>query len=503
MRPILFLLLFAPCAAIAQSSCLDSTFGVNGTVIKQMGALSGGYFYSLAIQADHKIIAAGVADSILVIRYNPNGSVDSSFGADGAYNGPAHSIANAIALQPDGKITGCGTITVSGVGGLAFRLKTNGSPDSTFGNNGMVNTSFASPYNIECNALALQPDGKIILAGSANATSMGFARLLPNGRFDSPFGINGMVVTELWSTWAWGRARSVAVLPDGRIVAAGGTASGEILVVRMNANGSPDTTFNHTGVVITSAGFYFTYCHSMLLMADGKVVVSGAGVFGPAGYDFMLIRYLTNGNLDRSYGDTGIAHIDINGQYDEVYATCKAPGGKILAAGYTTTNNRENFALACIDSNGKADSSFGNYGRIVTPIQDSNDRAYAIALQADGKVVTAGASFHYYGWGYEHDPTLARYFSGLPSGVERMAKTSTTPLLYPNPARKVLYIDGKTGAHIVSISATDMTGRSVPINADIANGKVLTGNLQPGMYVFSICFDDRPPVTEKIVMSNR
>jgi uncharacterized delta-60 repeat protein len=479
---------FTPIAN-AQRSFLDSAFGSNGVLISNFS--SRGQVNSLAIQPDHKILAAGNANGCILMRLLENGNYDSSFAINGLFAGPYGS-GNTVLLQPDNKIL----LLCSGI---ILRLNANGSLDHTFGRNGIDSTLNFWP-EISGNAMALLPGGKIVIAGSANSTSMGIGRLMPDGSPDSSFGSNGAVVTSTWATWAWGDAVGVAVMPDGRIVA-GGESNFGIIAIRLLSGGAPDTSFNHTGVALTQLGNNFDYCHSVKLQPDGKLVLAGGGVFGSDGEDFYLVRYNTDGSIDRSYGDTGVAIIDFNGKDDECLAMYPLPNGKIAATGYAIIDSVENFALTFIDSNGHLDSGLGNSGKIYTSIQAGNDRALAVTMQQDGKIICAGYSDIGTFPSNFPDITLARYFPSMTEGIKPVnGAASQYPELYPNPTKNKLFISNNNNDKIEKIIAYNIAGQDMDIPTLINNNEISVEGLPTGMYFFKIYLRYQPPVIQKILI---
>jgi len=481
----------------AQPSFLDSTFGNNGVVINHFGSLtSGSGANAIAIQPDQKIvIAGGAVEHLIVIRYNGNGTMDSTFAVNGVFmNSPTYSGGKALVLQPDNKIIACG-------GGITIRLNADGSLDNAFGISG-IDSTFNFWAEFGANAVALQTDDKIIVGGTVFNTTLGIGRLLPNGSPDSSFGTYGLVNTGFWSAWAYGSVSAVGVMPDGRIVAGGSTATGLMIAVRMMPDGSPDTSFNHTGVVTTTGGENFGSGNAMLLQQDGKIIIAGATFGTHPGDDFAFLRYDIDGTPDRSFGDTGIVDIDFNGNDNEITCICQLPGGKIVAAGFSVITTNENFALASIDSNGNIDSSFGNNGRITTQIQNNDDRINSIALQWDGKIVGAGYSLiGSYPNNYP-ELTLARYIAEPTTQVKQILNLPEYPVLYPNPSTGILNINKGIAPHIITVTAADFTGKEIDLSYETHDTEIKINNIADGMYLFKVSFDDRPPIVQKIFIEN-
>ena len=215
---------------------LDSTFGAGGKLITSFIPNQLSEAHALAIQSDGKIIAAGSGSpgfgmDFALVRYNPDGSLDQTFGTSGRtttdFSG-SEDQARALAIQPDGSIIAAGYAGLSNRPSTDFalaRYKSNGALDPTFGSDGRVTTDFFDGYD-GVSALALESDGLIVAAGMAGMGSgcdFGLARYRPNGTLDSTFGSHGKVNTVIQGATAW--ASSVAIQPDGKIVAAGNAMS--------------------------------------------------------------------------------------------------------------------------------------------------------------------------------------------------------------------------------------------------------------------------------------
>ena len=285
---------------------LDGTFGNGGKVTtaisntsSQDTAAGNDEAFGAVLQLDGKLVVVGEtsisSDStkIVVVRYNGNGTLDTSFGTGGKvltqvrqYTG-----ASSVALQPDGKILVAGYTTVvnaSLVGAVVVRYTSNGTLDSTFGTNGIAKLPELSDNFAGAGAVALQADGRIVLAGGWNVPSgsthrpFGVARLNPNGTLDSTFNKSGTasVYTDL-DGLSKDNAGGVAVQPDGRIVVAGGstgTDDGAVALARFNADGTLDTTFNRTGRVRTVLSTRTNASANCVTVQSGSKILT-AGVY--------------------------------------------------------------------------------------------------------------------------------------------------------------------------------------------------------------------------------
>ena len=387
-------------SARATDGALDPTFDADGIVTTDL--TNSDVAYSVVIQPDGKIVVAGYTISgnqdFALARYNTNGSLDTTFDTDGKLTtdlGGNHDQAFSVALQPDGKIVVAGKSTISGVEDFALaRYNTNGSLDTTFDTDGKLTTDLGGT-NSEARSMALQPDGKIVVVGSTNTSGnqdFALARYNTNGSLDTTFDTDGKLTTDLTNSDV---AYSVVIQPDGKIVVAGHIISGneDFALARYNTNGSLDTTFDTDGKLTTDLGGNNDQALSMALQPDGKIVVAGYSAIS-AGGDFALARYNTNGSLDTTFDTDGKLTTDLGGNNEDVAtSTALQPDGKIVVAGYTNpTGGNYDFALARYHSNGTLDTTFDSDGKLITDLGGPDDEAQSMALQPDGKIVVAGFS---------------------------------------------------------------------------------------------------------------
>jgi uncharacterized delta-60 repeat protein len=347
---------------------LDATFDGDGARTEDIGEIAVPA-HSILPQPDGKLIA--VTPRYLA-RFNADGSLDTSFDADGRVV-PSTLTATAL-LQPDGKIL---------VSDNSFRLaryNADGSLDFDFSGS----TGGAPP-----NAIALQPDGKILLAGSVSVgsvTNFYIRRFLANGANDASF---TNTVTPLDS--GSDLATSIAVQRDGRIVAAG-TASGGVAIIRCNPDGSLDPSFSFDGKQFLSA---LGGSAPHVKLAGDKIYVSGFQ-HGSSTRDFSLVRLNADGSLDTSFDGDGVATAQDASLNDDATDLAVQADGKILVAGYgatTSASTPRDFVIVRFNSNGSVDTSYGNNGRAVLDFQsNSDDSASAVAFDTIGRAVLAGQS---------------------------------------------------------------------------------------------------------------
>ena len=286
---------------------LDSTFGTNGIVTTAIGMWNDAL--SVAIQSDQKIVAVGRSSvnsfsyyDFALVRYNTDGSLDSTFGTGGKVLtaiGSYHDEAYGIAIQSDQKIVAVGRSSDSTNTNSDFslaRYNTDGSLDSTFGTGGKVLTAIGSTGDNYAHSVAIQSDGNIVAAGfSYNGSDSDFAlvRYTTSGSLDSTFGTNGIVTTAIGTSNAL--ANGVAIQSNGKIVAAGYSSNGsnyDFALARYTTSGSLDSTFGTGGIVTTAIGTGNDIAHGVAIQSDGKIVAAGSSyISGSSSYDFSLVRY--------------------------------------------------------------------------------------------------------------------------------------------------------------------------------------------------------------------
>ncbi|GAB7110010.1 hypothetical protein JCM4814A_83250 [Streptomyces phaeofaciens JCM 4814] len=339
----------------------DTDFGGDGTVttaINNMGpSLQWSEAHAVALQADGKIVVVGSSWRefedccwFVVARYNPDGTLDNTFSGDGRvfadFDGPTEAL--DVAVDPVGRIVAAG---YSGGRMAVLRLTGNGTPDTTFGGDGTVTANPAGPVLQEGGdgrALALQPDGKIVVGGQVGSTRFDFAlmRFNADGGVDTSFDGDGIVRTDFGD---YESVEGITLQPDGKIVAVGGSG-GRFALARYLSNGAPDPTFDGNGRVITTGG---AATDVVLQPSDGRIVVAGSN--GPGG-NFAVLRYNPDGGQDTGFGIGGLATADFGGG-DTANGVALQRDGKIVAAGGGGANN--DFALARFEGGGSPPAPAG------------------------------------------------------------------------------------------------------------------------------------------------
>lgn len=380
-----------------------------------------------ALQADSKLVLAGYCpnpntgrNDYCVVRYNTDGSLDTSFNGTGKLlfsMGADDDQGNAMAIQADGKIliTGACVMANSEYDFCTARLNTDGSFDTTFGNNGRVITptgGSGTNFGNHARTIAIQSvgvnAGKIVVGGScALATDANqrlcAARYHPNGTLDSTFNGTGVFV-EAVHTDGQILTMSMALQADDKIVFARACNNfSDFCTIRYTANGALDTTFNGTGRVQTDFSSGGDLVTSVKVQSDQKILVSGGcdnseptvtDNGSRRRYDFCIVRYNSNGSLDTTYNGTGKVLSPISQAADIINASALQNDGKLLVAGYCGLSSKLQFCVARYTTSGALDTTFNTTGFNVFAVTPGiGDVARSINVQTDGRILLAGDCF--------------------------------------------------------------------------------------------------------------
>jgi uncharacterized delta-60 repeat protein len=396
---------------------------------------------------------------------------------------------NAVAVQPvDGKVVAVGSYFTGNSQNYydfaVVRDNADGTVDSTFNGGSVVQTGVAGQL-MEAQAVAIQGDGKIVVGGvfqTSGDSHYNFilARYNSNGTLDTTFGSNGLVQLTPTSGY-YNEIWSLAIEPsDGKILIGGDIDNGnptydDFAVARLNTNGALDTTFGSAGIASTSFSSGSDRGFGMAVQSDGKIVLAGTSYDGNQTSQFGVARFTTTGALDSTFGSGGQVTSDIPGDYEEAKAVAIQPDGAIVVAGYVDQAgvyppNANDVVLARYTTGGVLDSTFGNGGTVVKDF-GGNDLASAVAVEPDGTIVVAGQG------GPSAGPLVARFLpSGAFDGSVIGAGTPLTSLALQPGGRVVVggtsystgsIVDGYTGTAAVAGSDSLTVNPSVPVaNAD-------------------------------------
>jgi len=458
-KAIVFLILISISTInFAQNGVLDPSFGNAGTVLTSIGATDRGH--SIAKQADGKLLVTAfhqnTPNMLALLRYNLDGTLDASFDTDGmvtiSFNVSSQSSSTSnysIAVQADGKIlVGGDSQGNTTVDFTVFRFNTNGSLDTGFDTDGKVQINFGAFNSSSATAISIQSDGKILLSGhtsSSGNSDFAVVRLTTNGSLDTSFDADGKVVIPVGDFED--RSYAMAIQTDGKIII-GGSALGNIItdfaLIRLNTNGSLDTSFDADGKVITPFNTNGNQIKDIQIQSDGKIIVTGISygtISGSYSNNFALARYTVDGNLDTSFGVEGkvLTNITANTNNAVSNAILLQADGKIICGGnYYNALGIFELAMVRYNSDGSLDETFGTSGVTTTSLEDGafgND----ITFQIDGKIVLVGNSVN--NVTNKTSIVLARYTSGIVLSLDQQTVFKNDILVYPNPSKDLIQLD--------------------------------------------------------------
>jgi uncharacterized delta-60 repeat protein len=475
----LFLL---PIIGFAQPGSLDPSFSGDGRVVTPVGTANE-QGSAVAIQSDGKIVVAGwdgeatVNNNYLVIRYNADGTLDGSFGTGGVaivdFTGDDDR-AYAIAIQPDGKILAGGSCNVGPDPSMGLiRLNTDGSLDNTFDGDGIL--SFDAGTTTDwISSLVVQPDGKILAAGSKSTFTTGdylVVRFNSDGTLDTGFNGTGFTV---WDIGGDDFCNAIALQSDGKILLAGTTGSTtsdtDFCLARLNSDGTQDSGF---GTVVTNFSSTTEEIFALTIQSDGRIVAGGYRHNG-SNYDFAALRYLTDGSLDNSFDMDGVVYYPVGTSDDVARAIAVQVDGKILLGG--TKYDGPDFTVMRLNADGSLDNTFDTDGIASADFAGGFDDAFGMAMQADGKIVLTGES-------QNSTWDVATIRMNTAGSVEVPEYNNPGLALYPNPAKDQLLLKNSKAGTAYRIC--DVSGRLIAEGkCDEHSSKIDISALEPGCYLF-------------------
>ena len=488
---ILLFLILVPCLSGAQPGFLDPSFGSSGTAFAPFIS-NFNYATDIALQTDGKILVTGYMDGLsvfrmFIVRYDTSGIPDPAFTPVISNYSPAGEIGLTIAVQADGKILVAGqTDNFPNYMLLMARYNPDGTSDSTFGTNGYVISAVGSATT--ASELVLQPDGKILVAGTTfqSSNDMLLMRFETDGGIDSTFGLNGKAVLDINNTSQEGIA--MALQPDGKIVVAGSTASMQTafdaVCARYLPNGSPDPNFGTNGVYVSTQNTTDDdAAYGIALQPDGKIVLAGYTYTNFTYSDNLIIRLDTAGIPDNTFNGNGYVVHNGNANDHAVSDVLIQPDGKIIITGHRYNTNKD-LMLARFNSTGSIDTTFGIAGNIYTDIAQDLDHSTASILQSDGKILLSG---YYFDSGIEN-MVVARYLPNATVSLNEVTGESGIRL-WPQPANELLNIetDKSVSPEDLEISIYSITGQILMEIKLTENPEIIALNqLQSGLYLLEM-----------------
>ena len=416
---------FVPAAGGAPGD-VDRRFGTHGRVVSDASRAP----QRLVVEPDGKIVIADGFGATLegrwrLARFLPTGRPDNTFGRSPPPVPGNESIPGipgqplALARQADGSLVAAGERPT---GPAVARFLTNGDLDRAFGESGVASLPLDTAFR-RASALALHPDGGLVVAVGGPAFAL--VRLDRSGMPDGSFGDGGQVVMRIGSGLSY--ASGVVGQDDGKVVATGPLSAGAytpdpenlakgIALVRINRNGSLDSSFGRGGISVTRFRGAKVWPSAMVLQSDGKFLVAGA-IRLRRGTRFLVVRYRRNGELDRRFGDRGRAIGDFPGRANAL-AVSK---GNVVAAGWmvprgsSVRDSPRRFALVGYDRDGAPDPEFGSRGAVFTLVRRKKKvvdaTVFGLGRQPGRRIVAVGTAGSGFG-AVPPEQMLVRYHGG-------------------------------------------------------------------------------------------
>lgn len=396
---------------------LDPSFDEDGIVTTSV-APGGGEDVASAVATypGGKLVAAGACRCdqtppyfrFALVRYEEDGSLDATFGEAGIVTtsiGRSSDTAAALLVHPDGRLVVAGKAATRHLGAdfALARYHPDGTLDTTFAGDGTRMTDIG--FYDQVRALVLQPDGKLVAAGGTETRSSSkgwftLARYDEDGSLDTSFGGDGIVKTPMRGG---GGAEALVLQEDGKLVATGLRGQPQAFVlVRYHPDGSLDTSFGSGGIVSTPVGNVRSSAQALVLQPDGRLVAAGMAMDNSVNTIFALARYHPDGSLDTTFGGDGMVttSIGVNASARDLVLQTD---GRLVAAGPSREHQRtDDFTLVRYESDGSLDTTFGGDGIVRTSIGSGTDIAHALALDENGRLVSAG---------YADDPSIPYDFA--------------------------------------------------------------------------------------------
>ncbi len=524
---------------VAQNTHLDTSFGVNGKIVTDLGQANSQQIEAVAIQPDGKIVVSNyrrhqdisswsiVIGEIQLKRYNSNGTLDNTFGIDGEVNiafGQVSGTLNdqmALVIQPDGKIK-CSGFSYSNHINVVVRVNPDGTPDNDFGINGVVTNNA-----LEKSIVAFFPSSdKYVIASTeydglaydlSTRGDFGVKVYNANGTPDTSFGTNGHAKLSIGFTTntayplipnfnSADYVTCVRVQPDGKILVGGNTDANvtysspgggswnadNFVLVRFNSDGTLDTTFGFNGIAMTDFNSNDVPT-SVMLTNENKILMVGSNP-----NTCLLAKYNSDGTPDATFGTSGKVWGPVGGE--TLKTIIELADGKLLAGGRTYYSNTQPiyYLLRRFEANGTIDTSFGVNGKIEDMFGPVSSGIICLAAKEDTVIV---AGFKYSPYLY---PALAKYVSGALAVTD--FNSDKTFQAYPNPVTdnvNIFFNLLESGKLVFELF--DASGRKI---ASLFNGQFISGQqsqklelpqtLTKGIYFIAIS-NERVSTTVKIV----
>lgn len=491
----------------SQAGTLDPDFGQGGWVHTDFGGGRDGA-NAVALQADGKILVAGQTNSVngtydfALIRYLPNGDPDPDFGNLGKMTwdfGSAQENIEFVNVLSDQKIfLGGWTNNSPNSLGILMRLNPDGSPDTSFGDQGILKYRFGRSTGPL--AMVVQDDGKYVVSGITVVDSFDVdwivSRFYPDGTLDSTFNQIGHLYYKFLTRE--NIPFSILIQKDHKIFmtgCAGVTSKTNFAFLRLNEDGTPDTSFGNGGGLQTDFKNNQDVAYSSIILDDGKIMVSGTAKDSITNLDFALARYLPDGTLDSSFGSGGKMTIDLKGPLDNGLYMIRQSDGKFLVCGTNNIIGHNSYVVVRFNADGSIDESFGKKGIASLDVASIlPDNTPFFLMQPDGKIVMV----HNYKDGTNVNFLVMRFLNDVIIKNDDPSTQNNLLEIYPNPVSDYfnIMIDSKLTESDLKIQIVDVQSQVVDQrvfhSSDLKKYTIAYSikNLIPGVYFLKWVSDE-------------
>ncbi len=471
----------------------DTTFGTNG--LKQLNVPFPTYeeVIQSVVQSDNKVVVLTkmYVNNLFfngLQRFNENGSLDTTFGTNGKLAlGFYFTEFNALAVDNANNIILSGYQSL--VSGFVLRITPAGALDTTFGNQGITYFENDMDFLPRITSIKIAANNKIILGGGNVVNSIIdylLIRINANGSIDTTFGNNGISLVGLNNVSEI--ITDLEVLSDGKIVAVGRTNENfandfQAVIMKFNSVGLLDPSFNGNGKFLTERPVDFFMKGDIAVQNNGKLLVTFETLFD----SFLLYRLNANGTLDTNFGSGGTVTTSINGEDYSAQLHYNTVNQNITLIGTTLDEEGGKFALTRYDTDGNMDFSFGDNGVVITDI-GSSSQVISAAATNNGKLVVSG-------WMYnevtmDYDQVMAKY--NLDASLSLVNQETMALQLYPNPVVETLYLKFDNEVAAENYSVVDLSGKIVLSGKLVIEHGINVAHLANGVYI--IALDDFTPI---------
>lgn len=474
---------------------LDTTFGTNGFSIVDVAQNQVDLSEDVFVYPDGKILLVGKARltgsnySVGLVRLLADGTPDNSFGNQGIVTTSAStesSFALSVNVQEDQKIVVGGYAKKNQYDMMVIRYNSDGSLDTSFGDGGIKTIEIGGKSGI-AEAMAIQEDGKIVLGGYASNDRFTLVRFNTDGSLDNSFGNNGIA---LYEPDYLAYIKSIDIQSDRKIIAGGFGFSNSLptpMLVRFNEDGSIDNTFGENGKVSVRIGEGNDYINKIKVLENGNILAGGhtwIANIPVLQYDLALVMLKSDGTLDNTFGENGIAKTHILDAENYLFDIDVDSNGSILASGYATDASGSKMLVARYRPNGDLDTSFGenNTGYNLITLPNSNTYSSGMGIQPEtGGIILGGYIYISESFNFS-----AARLKGANVSTNNISTTKDELVIWPNPVKDKLFIKTNFDLSKTSYTVYDSKGKQLKSNSFDNRNYISCSDLKSGIYFLKI-----------------